>query len=611
MNKLSKITFNTLSVMVLVALSAVFVASVIMVFVLPIPDWHYKLALVLGLCILSGMGVLCTKLKSRNKLLLILGIAFVLRLWWMLTVNSVPTSDLLLVYNAAKGFTNGKVGALRDYGYLARFPHLVPMMLYMAGMIKAFGTYHIFAMKCVSVVLSVTTVYLVYLLSGYYVKKENSRLVAALIASVWPSFVSYSSTFCTETIGVPLFILSVILFHRAINSEKNRTLNFAICGAVLCFSNMFRAVAVIFLIAFIIYMLIFVSKSKITGIASILVGYLCVSLVVSTLLMAGGVTEQPLWKGKEPSYATLMLKGSNFEYGGAWNPEDARFVTEHLGDENLSSMCFEKISERLREKSIWEIAWFYSGKFIMQWTVGDCGGTFWATLNTNVPSTNLLPMPFQFVYIAVVFLSICAFLTRKKHSPMVLMMLLLCGFGAAFVMLETQARYSYIVSWVFVILAAYGTENLTLENKYAEKIWNLYTKYKMQINYIAFGGVTTVVNVVVYYVLYTNLNVPNIPSTIVAWLASVIVAYVTNKIWVFESKSFKLSLLAREMTSFFGCRLLTCVFDVGIMWIGVDVLMINSTLVKIISNVVVVVLNYILSKLIIFKNTDDKTRECK
>ena len=133
-------------------------------------------------------------------------------------------------------------------------------------------------------------------------------------------------------------------------------------------------------------------------------------------------------------------------------------------------------------------------------------------------------------------------------------------------------------------------------------VFELYRKYKMQINYLVFGGVTTVVNVVVYYVFYNKLNIANIPSTVIAWLVAVIVAYITNKIWVFESRSVKFSVLVKEIVSFFCCRLLTGFLDVGIMWIGVDVLMCNSTLAKIVSNVVVIVSNYLVSKLIVFKN---------
>lgn len=606
MNKLSKWTLRILSILVAIALVSIFFGSIQIFRDTYMIAWHVKLAIVLSTGALISILACCSKLKAKYKILIVLSVAFVIRLLWILNVRSVPVSDFLTMYDTAKGFLNGNTGPLRDYGYLARFPHLVPMTVYMMSMIKIFGSCHIIAMKCVSLILSVVTVYLVYVLAGYYVKKENSKLVAAVIAALYPPFISYSSTYCTETIGVPLFILSVIMFHKAINADKKQPLHFLACGAVLYCSNMFRGVAIIFLIAFGLYILIFSKKSRIISVASILAGYFIVSVLASSVLMVTGVIEQPLWKAKEPSYVTLMLKGSNFEHNGTWNPDDANFVEQHLGDKDLSKKCLDVIQKRLSEKSPSEIAGFYLNKFVTQWTMGDCSGTYWATMQTDTPYNYPLPKPFQLIYVFVIFLTLCVFFTREKHPPLALMFLLLCGFGTAFMLLETQGRYSYIVSWVFIILAAYGFENLNSENELIKKLRDLYLKYKVQINYVVFGVVTTAVNVAVYYIFYNKLYVGNIASTIIAWLLSVITAYITNKIWVFESKSFKPAVLLKEMGSFFACRFLTGVFDVGIMWLGVDLLHFNSTVIKILSNVIVIVLNYIVSKLIIFKN---KTEE--
>ncbi|MBQ7953512.1 MAG: GtrA family protein [Clostridia bacterium] len=172
-------------------------------------------------------------------------------------------------------------------------------------------------------------------------------------------------------------------------------------------------------------------------------------------------------------------------------------------------------------------------------------------------------------------------------------------------LLETQGRYSYVVSWIFIILAVCGLESFSSDNEYFTKAINIYQKYKTQMNYIIFGIVTTISNIITYYILYNKLHIENVTATVIAWFVSVIVAYVTNKIWVFESKSLKPAILVKEVSSFFACRILTGFLDVGIMWIGVDLLLFNSTLLKIISNVIVIVLNYVASKLFIFKNKNE------
>lgn len=129
----------------------------------------------------------------------------------------------------------------------------------------------------------------------------------------------------------------------------------------------------------------------------------------------------------------------------------------------------------------------------------------------------------------------------------------------------------------------------------------LLKKYKDVISYLIFGGLTTVINVVIYYLLYNSLGMPNLLSTFCAWLVSVVFAFITNKLFVFESRSWKLRTALYEMAAFFGCRILTGILDMVIMYLAVDVMEWNGTLWKILSNVLVVILNYIASKLVIFK----------
>ncbi len=136
-------------------------------------------------------------------------------------------------------------------------------------------------------------------------------------------------------------------------------------------------------------------------------------------------------------------------------------------------------------------------------------------------------------------------------------------------------------------------------------IEDLWKKYKGMILYVVFGGLTTVVNMVAYYVCYNVLHIANVPSTAIAWVLAVLFAFITNKLWVFESKSFDSETLKHEIPSFFGCRLATGILDIVIMYLSVDVAHFNPTLWKLISNVLVVIINYIASKLLIFKKKEE------
>lgn len=90
-------------------------------------------------------------------------------------------------------------------------------------------------------------------------------------------------------------------------------------------------------------------------------------------------------------------------------------------------------------------------------------------------------------------------------------------------------------------------------------------------------------------------------STVLAWIIAVLFAYVTNRKWVFKSEEKTVKGIFREVIYFFSCRFLTGVLDVVIMYIFVDVLLMNDVFIKIMSNILVIIINYVASKLFIFR----------
>ena len=132
------------------------------------------------------------------------------------------------------------------------------------------------------------------------------------------------------------------------------------------------------------------------------------------------------------------------------------------------------------------------------------------------------------------------------------------------------------------------------------RISELLRRYKSQLLYLFFGGCTTLVNVVVYGLCAHAANLSTTLSIAIAWAVSVLFAYLTNRTWVFESQARTASDILREMGSFFLGRVATGVLDWAIMYICVDRLGLPDMPIKLLSNVVVIVLNYVISTLIIF-----------
>ena len=133
------------------------------------------------------------------------------------------------------------------------------------------------------------------------------------------------------------------------------------------------------------------------------------------------------------------------------------------------------------------------------------------------------------------------------------------------------------------------------------EIKNLLIKYKEQILYLFFGGCTTVVNIVVFALCSDILHMELLVSNFMAWVLAVFFAYINNKIWVFESKTETLNELVKEIGSFVFARVVTLLIDMLIMYVGVEILFINKMIIKVLANIVVIVANYVFSKLFIFK----------
>ena len=134
-----------------------------------------------------------------------------------------------------------------------------------------------------------------------------------------------------------------------------------------------------------------------------------------------------------------------------------------------------------------------------------------------------------------------------------------------------------------------------------KQIIELVKKYRSFLMYAVFGVLTTVVNIVAYNIGYYKFGIGNTISNIIAWILAVTFAYFTNKVWVFDSKSWKWEILKREIPTFISCRLATGVMDLIIMFVCVDILKWHAMLMKLLSNILVIILNYVFSKLVIFK----------
>ena len=133
------------------------------------------------------------------------------------------------------------------------------------------------------------------------------------------------------------------------------------------------------------------------------------------------------------------------------------------------------------------------------------------------------------------------------------------------------------------------------------KLVSLLKKYEEVISYLFFGGLTTLVNYIVYLPCYNLLDLSGALSNAIAWVAAVAFAYVTNKPFVFKSHDWSVKTVIPELTKFVSCRVGSGLLETAIIFALVDWLGLNGNVIKLATSVLVVILNYIASKLLVFR----------
>ncbi|MDR0591034.1 MAG: GtrA family protein [Candidatus Nomurabacteria bacterium] len=134
-----------------------------------------------------------------------------------------------------------------------------------------------------------------------------------------------------------------------------------------------------------------------------------------------------------------------------------------------------------------------------------------------------------------------------------------------------------------------------------KKSLELYRKHQMIIRYLVFGGLATIVSIGSYFIFAKVCHIEEVTSNILSWVCAVLFAYVTNKVFVFESKKSEVKEVIKEMSTFFGMRLVSGLFEIAMFALLVKVFLLNDLVIKVILQFIIVILNYIFSKLVIFK----------
>lgn len=436
-----------------------------------IPPFNIILLLIsIGLAIL-----LYIKTRGGYNRKIILGLillgALLIRIAWILSINSIPISDFRIIYESGSHFLDGNYSAFKGTSYIARFPHLTMLVLYFAFMQKLF-TYPLIAIKIFNALFSTLNVLFIYLIAKEVFNSEKKGLWGAFITALYPPLIAYVAVYCTENMAIPFYLASVYYFILVIKDKKKNTW-LLLSAVLLSIGNLFRMVAPVMVIAYLMYLFIYVKrelKEKGRSALYILAGFLIPLILVSNFLRALNITEFQLWKGSESSWNSV-LKGTNIESGGRWNEEDAALPDKYDGDyEKVEKAAKEIIKHRLTSTPKGELAKFYTRKYIFQWIEGDFSGTYWAKLGVEEKDIKIdleknAVVYMQLFYFMLLFLTYRGLFNKKQYidNPIInLFYIIFCGYGLLHLITESQDRYSFIVCWLFLILALTAGERTRL-----------------------------------------------------------------------------------------------------------------------------------------------------
>lgn len=137
-----------------------------------------------------------------------------------------------------------------------------------------------------------------------------------------------------------------------------------------------------------------------------------------------------------------------------------------------------------------------------------------------------------------------------------------------------------------------------------KKLTALFRRHYDVLSYLFFGGLTTLVNYLVYLPCYNYLRFSASVSNVIAWAAAVAFAFLTNKPFVFKSHDWSAKVVLPELVKFVGCRVGSGLLETAILFVTVDCLRWNGNIIKLIVSVLVVIVNYFGSKLLVFRRRE-------
>lgn len=430
--------------------------------------------------ILIGATYYGLKNNYKRSLIIttILITAFAIRFLWFYNIDSIPIGDFNRMFICAGEYLNGDTYMFKDYSYFARFPHMSITVLYFSLIMKIFSN-PLIAIRFINIIFSMLNIIIIFFISKEVFQDKKKSIWVLLLSSIYPPMIIYNNVYCSENMAMPLLLLSILMFLKASKEDhKNKFLLVLVSGITLGIMQLFRPIGYVMIVAYIMYIFIYFKeeiKTKIIENLLIVTTFIIPLATVSYGLMALNIIENPLWHGTEP-ISISVLKGTNIESEGRWNQEDSDLPNKYDSDyDSVNQAAKEIIKQRLTTTPAKDLLHFYLIKHAKQWSAGDFGGTYWSQIGLNeaynkkyyldilgkeegrtlIKLNDDMQIYTQIFYIAVLVLSYIGLYKsgKFKNFKIDFFYIMFCGLSLQCLLTESQDRYSYPFSWIFIILA--------------------------------------------------------------------------------------------------------------------------------------------------------------
>ncbi|MCX7920515.1 MAG: glycosyltransferase family 39 protein [Clostridia bacterium] len=394
-----------------------------------------------------------------------------LRLIWIISVETKPISDYDLLYKAAKAINSGNFNYIKGIEYFQQWVYQLGFVVYQTLILKIFGEGYV-VLKLLNVLFSVGTCVLVYLTAAK-VFNENVGRIAGLAYAIYIESIYMCSVLTNQILASFLFYLALYL---AICGARKYT--FILVGVFIAIGNAIRPEGPVIIASIAVFYLLFrgsdssgetdVQKGHFKSIlksllhrsglpVGVIIVFFIVTQVFSFAIVHTGVSDYPL-TNRNPLWKFVL--GFNHQSGGMYNPKDDNYISKYPIGPERDAQEKKLIIERTKDKK--KLVRLFFTKFKTMWA--DFDHSF---INFVTPGTTLTPNKIKLVaytekinytlMILFIIISLISIYMNKErfrsYHPLLIMVL---GFIFIHIFIEVQLRYRYLVLPSFFIIGSYG-----------------------------------------------------------------------------------------------------------------------------------------------------------